>query len=82
MIYLNLFEISYWCEGKKTALLQAEAGIFVLGLANVLFFVRGLLFSPMRPSGAKCVGGELKPLALMLALVVFIFVILFCHCQG
>lgn len=38
------------CEGKKTTLLQAEAGAFGLGLANVLFCAGGVVFlnAPVR----------------------------------
>ena len=46
------------CEGNKTALLQAEAGAFGLGL-QMCCFVRGLLFSLMRPKGAKSVGEKI-----------------------
>jgi len=43
--------------GKKTALLQAEAGAFVLGLENVLFFARGVLF-PQCDHQAQSAWGE------------------------
>jgi hypothetical protein len=63
---LNLFNKSsniskmHGCEGKKTALLQTLdvrrlARFVPMGYRDAVF-VRGVLFSLMRPKGAKSVG--------------------------
>jgi hypothetical protein len=47
-LIVKLAKMLLLCTGaraKKTALLQAEAGAFVLGLANVLFLCVGRCFS-------------------------------------
>jgi hypothetical protein len=62
--------------------LQAEAGAFGLGLANVLFYAGAVVF-PNATIGRKVRGGKkLKPLAEIFESVDIFFVILFSHCQG
>lgn len=62
---------------KKTTLLQAEAGAFGLGLANVLFLAWGVVFPNAPDRRKKRRGKKLKSLAINLEFVEIFSVILF-----
>jgi hypothetical protein len=69
--------------GEIAALLQATGlSVGLCGIANVLQLAWGVVV-PNATIGRKVRGGKkLKPLAVWFALVEFIFVLLFRHCQG